>query len=324
MASSRLTRRWEELRSTVKLQRMLLPIAPFALGIVFGIINPSFLTPYNLANVTRQSAVLAIGATGQTILIISGGTDLSQGSMIGLVSVVSAMAMISYGLVPGILIALAMAAMVGAVHGLVVAKWRVPHFVVTLGSLNVMRGLTYLITGGLPVAGVSRIPAFMWIGQGEILGFPVPALIAGMVLLAGYLFLTKTQAGRYIFAIGGNEEAAHLAGVNTGLYKTIAFMCSAVLAGVAGLVLTARVGTGQPTLGESFLLDSIAASVIGGTSMKGGEGSMVGTLLGVALIAVIGNGLNLIGVSSFVQMIVTGCIIVVAVVTDLMGKTGGD
>lgn len=306
------------------MHRLLLPIAPFVLGIIFGIINPRFLTTYNLSNVARQSAVLAIGATGQTILIISGGTDLSQGSMIGLVSVVSAMAMLAYGMVPGIAIALLMAAAIGAVHGFIVSKWRVPHFVVTLGSLNAMRGLTYVITGGLPVAGVASIRAFMWLGQGVVLGMPVPALLAGLVVLAGHLFLTQLQAGRYIFAIGGNEEAAHLSGVNIGLYKTVAFICSAVLAGVAGIVLTARVGTGQPTLGETFLLDSIAASVIGGASLKGGEGNMLGTLLGVMLMAVIGNGLNLIGVSSFWQMVVTGCIIVFAVVTDQIGKAGGD
>ncbi len=295
-----------------------LPLAVVFLSLVFGTINRNFFTASNLANVARQTSILAIASVGQTMVILTGGVDLSQGSVLGLVSVVASTQIVMRGIAAGMLTGLLLGLAVGIVHGMVVAHLGLPAFIVTMGTLSFLRGAAFTYTNGMPVTGLPN--SFALLGSGSIYGVPVPAVLALLVFVIGYLFLTWTKAGRYLYAIGGNEEAAFLSGINIAKYKVIAYCFSGTLAGLAGLVLTSRVISGQPTLGETFQLESVAAAVIGGTSLKGGEGGMVGTFFGVLLMAVIGNGLNLVRVSSFVQMMVIGAVIIIAVAVDTLNK----
>lgn len=297
--------------SKIPLERAGLVIAIVVLSVIFTALNPNFVKFTNITNVMRQVSVLAIAAVGQMLVILQGGIDLSQGSMLGLISVFAAEQILAFGVWGGIVVALLAAAAIGAFQGILVAKASIPAFIVTLGGLSFLRGAAFVYSNGMPVTGLPS--SFLFLGSGTYLGIPVPALIAVAVYLVFHFILSYTRTGRYLYAIGGNEDAAVLSGIKVASYKVFAFCMSGLLAGLAGIILTSRVVSGQPTLGEAFELQAIAATVIGGISLKGGEGSLVGTFLGVVLMGVIGNGLNLIKVSSFVQLMVLGAIIVVAV-----------
>jgi ribose/xylose/arabinose/galactoside ABC-type transport system permease subunit len=304
--------------SGISMERAGLIIAIIVLSAIFGTINPNFFSYTNITNVMRQVSVLAIVSVGQTLAIMMAGIDLSVGSILGFISVFGATQIVSHGIIEGVLIALAMAAAIGAFQGYWVAKFKIPAFIVTLGGLSFLRGGAYVYSNGMPVSGLPD--AFLLLGSGSFMGIPVPAIIALFVYLIFHFILTRTRTGRYLYAIGGNEEAAILSGIKVGRYKIFAYCMSGLLAGVASIILTSRVVSGQPTLGEAFELQAIAATIIGGTSFAGGEGTLVGTFLGVVLMAVIGNGLNLIRVSSFVQMMVLGGIIVFAVTLDTIQR----
>lgn len=304
---------------SISLVRIMIPVSIIVLSAFFAIMNPKFLTLSNLSNIARQSSVIAIAALGQTIVLISGGFDLSQGSVIGLVSCIGAAGIIAYGIWGGTLITLAVVAVIGLLMGFLVAKFRIPAFIVTLGMLTLLRGATLIYTNGMPVAGLTN-KAFLYLGSGDFLKLPVPFLIAVAIYILGYIFLTYTRAGRDIYAVGGNEDAALISGVSVDRRKILAFIISAVCAGIAGLILTSRIAVGQPTLGEGYELKSITAAIIGGTSLYGGAGTVSGTALGVILVAVIGNGLNLLKVSSFVQLVINGAIIIIAVGIDVWQK----
>jgi len=310
---------FKERLKQINIIKFMIPITIIVLSIFFGLINPKFFSWTNLMNISRQSSVIAIAAVGQTIIIISGGIDLSQGSLIGVISCFGAAQIIAYGLWGGTFISLALAAVIGLVIGVLIAKFKIPAFIVTLGALSFLRGATYIYTNGLPITGLVD-KAFLHIGSGDFLGLPVPLLIAVVVYAIGHVFLAYTRAGREIYAVGGNEDAALLSGINVDRRKILAFVLSSVITAIAALVLTSRISVGQPTLGEGYQLQAIAAAVIGGTSLSGGEGNMIGTALGVVLVAIIGNGLNLLRVSSFTQLMVNGAIIVVAVGIDVWQK----
>lgn len=302
----------------ISLEKLGLAISILLLSVIFGSINNNFFSIANLSNISRQISILAMLAVGQTFVILSGGIDLSVGSVIGLVSVVSATIMLHFGIPASIFAGLLMGLVIGLINGIIVAKIRVQAFIVTLGMLSIARGIGLIISGGMPISGLPF--SFRFLGLGYIFGIPVPALIAAILMVLGHLVLTKLKIGRFIYAIGGNEEAAELSGINVKLQKIIAFALCGMLAGLAGIVQTSRVISGQPTLGEGMNLDSIAAVVIGGTSLSGGQGSMVGTFLGVIMIAVLNNGLNLMGVSSFVQMVIIGGLIIGAASLDVYYK----
>lgn len=292
-----------------------LPLFILLLGLVFGSLNPNFFSWTNLTNVARQSSVLALLSIGQTLAIVSGGIDLSVGSLLGIVSVVGSMQLVAFGLVPGLVGGVAVATFAGAVNGALIAWTRIPPFIVTLGMLSLARGTAFVISGGLPVVGLPT--EVQVIGAGNLGPLPLPGVIAGVAFLLFHWLLTSTPFGRYVYAMGGNESAAVAAGINVTRNKFLVYCLSGFCAGVAGIVITSRTLSGQPTVGETLELYAIASVVIGGTRLGGGDGSLIRTLFGVVVIAILGNGLNLINVSSYIQLMVIGVIIIVAVGFDL-------
>ena len=254
-----------------------MPAVIVGLAIVFGTINPNFWSVTNLANVSRQMSILALLALGQTFAILSGGIDLSVGSLLALVSVVCAQQMKAFGLASGIAAGVLAGGFAGLVNGLIIARARVPAFIATLGMLVAVRGTALVLSGGLPIAGLPR--EFLTLGAGYLGPFPIPTVIAVVAFVLAHVILSRTRFGRYVYAMGSNEEAAVLSGINVAKYKMLVYITSGLFAGVAGVILTARVISGQPTLGEVQELYSIAAVVIGGGRISGGVGGVWTTLM---------------------------------------------
>jgi ribose/xylose/arabinose/galactoside ABC-type transport system permease subunit len=289
-----------------------LPAMTFLVGFVFWYLTPDFLTVSNLTNVARQVSVLALVAAGATLVILSAGIDLSVGSLIALVSVCAAKGMEANGVVGYIAYGLAVGIFVGLVNGLLIGWLKIAAFIVTLGMLSMTRGIALSITNGVPIFGLPDSWIFD-IGNGYVLGIPAPVLFAVAGFAATWVLLNRTRFGTYIYAIGGNEATAKLAGINVARVKVLIYTWAGFLTAVGGLVLTARVKSGQPLLGSGLELQAIAAVVIGGVSLFGGRGRLSGTAWGVILIGILSNGLNLVGVSTFIQQIVIGAVIIVAV-----------
>jgi len=285
-----------------------------AMAIVFSILNPNFYSENNLRNVARQSSILGIAACGQTMVILAGGFDLSVGMVIGLISVISSLAMANFGLWPGLAVGLLAGLLCGGLNGLLIAKAGLAPFIATLAMFSAARGLALIISGGLPITDLP--PEFTWLGAGQILTIPVPALVAAATFVLCHLLMRKTRFGRYIYAIGGNEEAALYAGVPVARYKIGVWAFHGLLVGLAAIVLTSRAVSGHATLGEGMELESIAATVIGGTVLGRGRGSIFQTFLGVLAMGILTNGLNLINVSTYYQMVAIGLIIAGAVYVD--------
>ncbi|GAE27982.1 inositol transport system permease protein [Halalkalibacter wakoensis JCM 9140] len=283
--------------------------------VLMSILTPHFLSTTNLINIVRQMSIIGIIAIGVTPIIITKGIDLSSGSLIALVSVVVAtFAQGDFPIVVPILVALGVGLLVGLVNGTLVAKGMLAPFIATLGMMTAARGAAMLYSDGRPIGGISE--TFTFIGQGMIAGIPVPVIIFGFVGLVTWILLNKTKIGKYVYAIGGNEQAAVTAGINVSRIKLMVYAYAGLLGGVAGMILTARIASGQPQAGIMFELDAIAAAVIGGTSLFGGIGTVGGTIIGALIIGVMNNGLDLLGVSSYWQQIVKGAIIVAAVYID--------
>lgn len=283
---------------------------------IISFISPQFLTLSNWTIIFTQVSINALLAFGVTFVIITGGIDLSLGSVVAVAGVFAAsmahpndfplIIPIACGLLAGLII--------GAFNGFVVTKTKIAPFIVTLGTMTIARGLALIYSKGRPISNLSN--SFEFIGGGALFGVPFPIIILAVVFIICSIILKKTILGRYIFAIGGNEQAARASGININKIKMTVYMISGLLAGLAGILLTARVTTGQPNTGAGFELDAIAAAVIGGTSTKGGIGSIGGTLIGALLIGVINNGLDLMNVTSYYQQVVMGIIIIGAVVLD--------
>ena len=297
------------------LRRFGILIAFLLLVVVLSFLSDSFLTVSNLLNIARQVSINAIIAAGMTFVILTAGIDLSVGSVLAFSGAIIA-GLLSTGqpLLVGIVAGLLLGAVLGLVNGLIVTRGGVQPFIATLGMLTIARGATLVYTDGRPITGLPD--AFVWLGAGDVGRVPVPVIVMALVFLAAYVVLTQTVLGRYIYAIGGNEEAARLSGGNVTLYKTLAYVLSGVLSAVSGIILTARLNSAQPTAGGGYELDAIAAVVLGGTTLAGGEGSITGTLLGAFIIGVLNNGLNLLNVSSFYQQVVKGVVILLAVLLD--------
>jgi len=278
--------------------------------------RPVFLTAPNLINLVRQISVNGILAVGVTYVLLTGGVDLSLGSVAALAGVVAARFAHpgEYPVWVPVAMGLATGACCGAISGVVAAKGRVAPFIVTLGMMTAARGTALVLSGGRPVSGLSE--AFTRIGGSAIGGVPVPILVFFAVALASHLFLKNLKPGRYIYAVGGNENAARASGVGVAGIKAMAYTICGSSAGLAGIVLASRITTGQPNAGVGYELDAIAAAVIGGTSLSGGVGGVGGTILGALFMGVINNGLDLLNVSSYYQQIVKGLIIVGAVWMD--------
>ena len=294
-------------------------------SIVFAAIAPEFFSVPNLINIALSIAITGILAVGMTMVILTGGIDLSVGSVVALAGVVAAMIAAGGGgagsVVLGSLAALGVGVGVGIFNGFVVAQFRVPPFVTTLAMLTICRGLVFTITGG---RSISDLPAsFAFVGRARVLGLPVPVIIMFVVFAAGWVLLTRTVFGRYNYALGGNPKAAFHAGVNTKLFTFLPYVLNGLLVGLAGLVLASRLGAGVPNAGLQYELDVIAATVVGGTSLTGGRGSVIGTLWGAVFIGVLNNGLNLAGVDPYMQRIALGVVLLLAVLADQAGKTQG-
>ncbi|HEX6162895.1 MAG TPA: ribose ABC transporter permease [Vicinamibacterales bacterium] len=289
------------------------------LCVVLWILTPHFMTVSNLLNIVQQTSINAIVAVGMTFVIISGGIDLSVGSIVAL-SGVALGALLQDGQPAMIAIPAALAAGIacGLLNGLLISFGRLPPFIVTLGMMSVARGAALVFTEGRPVSGFSE--SFRWIATGSIGFVPAPVLVMVVVYAIAHFVLTRTTFGRYVYAIGGNEEATRLSGVAVRFHKTAVYGVAGLMSAVAAIVLTARLNSAQPIAGMMYELDAIAATVIGGTSLLGGEGSLGGTLIGALIMGVLRNGLNLLGVSSFLQQIVIGVVIVGAVLVDTILK----
>jgi inositol transport system permease protein len=291
-----------------------------ALFTALSFAKPNFLTVRNLMTVLLQISINGILAVGVTYVLLTGGVDLSLGSLVALTGVVAASFAHpgDFPLVAPLVLGVMTGMACGALSGVVVTRGRVAPFIVTLGMMTVARGLALVLSGGKPVSDLSD--SFTRIASSDVLGAPVPALILAVVALASYVFLQHTRPGRYIYAVGGNENAARASGIHVERVKTAAYAICGALAGLAGIVQASRITTGQPNTGVAYELDAIAAAVIGGTSLSGGIGSVGGTLLGALLIGVINNGLDLLNVSPYYQQIVKGVIIVGAVWLDKYGR----
>lgn len=288
-----------------------------ALVVIFSSLQPLFFNSGNALNISRQSAEPALLAMGQAVAMLAGGFDLSIGGIMGLTSAVVAYAVLAVGVVPGMAIGILLGAFIGFVNGTLIARYRLPPFIVTLGMLSLCRGLAYIMTGGMPVLNLPD--EFGYLGStGQIGGLPIATLIAAVVFVILYLLLTRFKFGYDVYSIGGNESAARLAGINVVRVRTLIYVISGTLAALAAILLSSRVSSGQPSLGDGAELLSVAAVIIGGVRLRGGQGSLFGVMLGVALLAILSNGLNLINMSSYVQLVAVGLIVMIASVGSVI------
>ena len=297
------------------LGRYALLLSLASLCLVLGILNPVFLSWSNLTNVFLQSSLNLIIALGMTFVIIIGGIDLSVGSVVAVAGMTLGIFLNDGVKAPvAILCVVLLGALCGGINGFVIAKWQVPAFVVTLGSMSAARGVALMLTGGRSVSGFST--SFLWLGNGSLAGFPFPAIIALALAALCAFVLRATVWGTYLYAIGGNSKAAWIFGIRVPLYQICVYVISGIVSAVAAVLLTSRLAAALPTAGTSYELDAIAATVIGGASLSGGSGTIYGTVLGAILIGVLRNGLSILNVSSYVQQILIGTIIVAAVAIE--------
>ena len=294
-------------------------IGLLVLSAVLWALTPHFLTVSNLLNIAQQTSINAVVAVGMTFVILSGGIDLSVGSIVAVSGVVlGTLLQADQPVVVAIAAALAVGTATGLVNGVLISWGGLPPFIVTLGMMSIARGAALLFTEGRPVSGFDE--GFRSLATGSVAFVPAPVVIMLGVYAVAHVVLTRTTFGRYVYAIGGNEEATRLSGVLVRRQKTVIYGVSGLMSAVAAIILTARLNSAQPIAGMMYELDAIAATVIGGTSLMGGEGTLTGTLVGALIMGVLRNGLNLLGVSSFLQQIVIGAVIVIAVLVDTVLK----
>ena len=290
--------------------------------VVFASLTDVFVTQRNLVNILQQSSINACIAIGMTLVIISGGIDLSVGPAAALSAVLSAtLLMAGYPVPVVILTALAIGLSCGFLNGLLIAFAGLQPFIVTLGTLSLFRALALIYTGGNPVLGLPN--EFRQIFSSYIFGLPVPVIVVGVLAVAATVLLKKTPMGEYILAVGGNEEAARVSGVPIERTKVVTYMMSGGLASLAAVILMARLGAAEPTLGNLWELEAIAASAIGGASLMGGKGSIFGTILGAIVLGAMRNGLTLLNVQAFYQLLATGIIIILAMLVDRLARGRG-
>ncbi len=286
------------------------------LSTLLWIATPYFATAANLANVAEQSAIVGVIAVGMTFVILTGGIDLSVGSLVALAGIVIGVA-VQRGMPALIAVPLGVVAggAAGALNGLMITRGSLPPFIATLGMMSVARGAALMLSDGRPISGFPD--GLRALATERVFGVPGPVMLMLALYALAYLVLTRTVLGRYMYAIGGNEEATALAGVNVKLWKTVVYAISGVSAGLCAVLLVARLNSAQPIAGIGYELDAIAAVVIGGTSLLGGSGSVIGTLIGALIMSVLRNGLNLLGVSSYLQQVAIGVVIITAVLIDM-------
>ncbi|WP_335871125.1 ribose ABC transporter permease [Bacillus sp. 2205SS5-2] len=304
-------------KSLGSLQKLGPVLGLIVITIILSIMSPNFFTVDNLFNVLRQVSVNALIAFGMTFIILTGGIDLSVGSILALASATTA-GLLASGMDPvlAVLIGLLAGAVMGLVNGLIITKGKVAPFIATLATMTIFRGLTLVYTDGRPITGLSDSVSFQMLGKGYFLGIPFPVVTMLVAYFILFFILRKTTFGRGVYAIGGNEEASLLSGLKADRLKIGVYAITGFLSALAGIILTSRLNSAQPTAGVSYELDAIAAVVLGGTSLSGGRGWIFGTLIGALIIGFLNNGLNLLNVSSFYQQVVKGGVILLAVLID--------
>ena len=289
-----------------------------ALAVLLSVISPAFRDPQNLINILQQVTVNAILALGMTMVIFTGGIDLSVGSVVAFSGIVMGILVIDLGVNPWLaaLLGIALGSVCGTINGLLISRFKLQPMIATLGMMSIARGAALTLAGGRTISGYP--PGFTWLGNGTIPGTTIPVQIVFMLLLyvVAYYFMRYRRFGRALYSVGGNEEATRLSGINVFKYKTLAYTVSGALAGIASVVLVAKLNSAQSIAGQDYELDAIASAVIGGASLLGGKGSIWGTLMGALIIGVIRNGLNLLNVSSYLQKLIIGFIILIAVLVD--------
>lgn len=289
------------------------------LCVVITFVSPAFMTLSNISNVFTQVSTNAIIAVGMTFVILTGGIDLSVGSTVAISGALAASIIKSTNnIFLAVLAAAIVGIAIGIINGLLISKGKLQAFIVTLATMTIFRGATLVFTSGTPI---SKLPEkFVEIGNGKLFFIPIPVVITVIVLIISIYILTQTRFGRYLYALGGNEDSARLSGINTTKIKTLVYVISGFASSIAGIIIASRIGSASPNAGTSFELDAIAAVVIGGTSLAGGEGKITGTIIGALIIGVLNNGLNLMNVSPFYQSIVKGLVILIAVLLDKKGR----
>lgn len=314
----------EDYKSYLKRFQSLIALLLMVIAMTF--LSDKFLTVTNMWNITRQISVNVCLSVGMTLVILTGGIDLSVGSILALTGAVAAglfkngielpglNLLVCYTFFGAALGAIFVGSTLGFFNGYVITRFKVPPFVATLAMLTIARGLTMLWTKGFPVTGLGK--SFGFLGTGWFLGIPVPVWICAIIVAIAILVTKKTRFGRYIYAVGGNEQASRLSGLNVNKIKLLVYTIAGALAAVGGLIVTSRLDSAQPNAGMGYELDSIAAVVIGGTSLSGGKGSVLGTVLGALIIGILNNGLVLLNVSPFWQQVIKGSVILLAVVID--------
>ncbi len=307
-------------RRTVKSSSFSIVIILLVMCAAMAVASPAFLQISNVLSVARSFASIAIAGIGVSMIIITGGIDLSIGSVFGLAGVISAFGVTLFNMptILGILLGVLAAAFMGYLNGLMVVFLRLPPFIATLGTMSIGRGLCYILTQGYPVTGLPD--SYLFLGQGYIASIPVPVWFMIIVAAIFAVFMNKTTTGRRIFALGGNEEATRISGINTKRLKILVFTLGSALGGFAGIITASKLGVGQPTAGNGFEMDAIAAVVIGGASLSGGEGTVLGTVIGAAIMGVLRNALVLLAVNAYWQTFIIGFVIIFAVTADQYRK----
>jgi ribose/xylose/arabinose/galactoside ABC-type transport system permease subunit len=310
-------------KGTSLVQRFGLLVFIIILAVAMSIVRPVFLTSGNLINVLRQVSMNGVLAIGITFVILTGGIDLSVGAVVAVTSVIVGRIMEQGGdMWTAIFFGMAAALLFGLFNGFLIAIGGLPPFIATLASMGIARGFAMVYSNGRPY--LIQVEKFLEIGKGSSLGVPNPIWILLVVCILAYIMLNFTVFGRHVYAFGGNKQAAKLAGVRTKLVEIAVYTISGVLSGVCAIILSARITSGQPTAGQSYEMDAIAATVIGGTSLIGGSGTIGGTIMGFIIIGIMINSLTLLGVSSFYQQIVKGFVIIAAVMLDMQMKQRGN
>jgi ribose transport system permease protein len=292
------------------------------LMVFFSVVTGSFLKPDNLFNVARQISMLGIAAVGMAFVLLLGGIDLSIGSQITLVNIVTAWLMVKAGMspLPACLISLAMASAVGFINGWIIANIKMPPLIVTLATMTMLEGLAFIICGGIPIFGFPR--GFSVIGQGYVGPVPIPVIIMAAILAIGAFILNETFFGRWFYAVGGNEEASNLSGINVKQVKCLVYTLSGLFAGIAGIVMLSRTNSGQALAGKGFEFDVLTAAVLGGVSVNGGSGKISNVVAGILILGVLSNGMVLMNVTQYSQMLIKGAVLLVAVGFDCYQKQG--
>jgi len=301
---------WADFLSTYGIVIVLLILTVF-----FSIASSNFLTIDNILNIMRQVSIVGIASVGITLVLISGGIDLSIGSIIG-VAAVSAAILMKGGLSPvyAFVISLVICTALGLLNGFLINQFKVPPLIATLGTMTSLRGLAFIITGGLPVFGFNE--SFSTFGQGYLWIIPIPVIVMLVVFILGYIFLRYTKYGRYIYGVGGNEEATRLSGIKVKNIKYMVYGIGGALSGLAGLVLLGRINSGQPQAGTNYEMDCITAAVLGGVSISGGEGRIGFVIVGVLIMGILSNGMIMLSVDEYVQRVLKGLVLIMAVSLD--------